>query len=57
MIPKFLYTKDTTAYHLAMQELTAAINDSHGFFVTKYTYRYFVDIRRRLPVRLSITKQ
>jgi carboxyl-terminal processing protease len=41
MIPKFLYTKDTTAYHLAMQELTAAINDSHALFITKYTYSYF----------------
>jgi carboxyl-terminal processing protease len=41
MIPKFNDAKDTIAYHLAMLELTAKINDSHAGFVTEYTNRYF----------------
>ena len=41
MIPKFKEPKDTVAYHLAMLELTASINDSHAGFVTNYTNRYF----------------
>jgi len=41
MIPKFQYPKDTVNYHLAMLELTAKINDSHSYFYTPYTKRYF----------------
>lgn len=41
MVPKFMDSKDTTAYHLAMLEIVTKINDSHAHFVTKYTNRYF----------------
>lgn len=41
MIPKFKYVADTTAYHLAILELTAKIDDSHGKFATYYTNKYF----------------
>ncbi len=41
MLPKFRDSKDTIAYHLAMLELTAKINDSHAGFATKYTNLYF----------------
>ena len=41
MIPKFIDSRDTVSYHLAMLELIAKINDSHAFFVTKYTNQYF----------------
>lgn len=41
MIPKFKGPQDTVAYHLAMLELVTKINDSHAFFVTKYTNQYF----------------
>lgn len=37
MVPKFRDAKDTLAYHLAMKELVAGINDSHAQFNTKYT--------------------
>ncbi len=41
MIPRFKNAEDTTAYHLAMLELTTKINDSHGAFSTAYTSKYF----------------
>ncbi|MES2132844.1 MAG: S41 family peptidase [Bacteroidota bacterium] len=41
MIPKYRDAKDTMAYHLAMLETVAKINDSHANFVTEYTNRYF----------------
>ncbi|MFC3561435.1 S41 family peptidase [Pedobacter jamesrossensis] len=41
MIPKFKYAADTTSYHLAILELTARIDDSHGKFATQYTNKYF----------------
>ncbi len=41
MVPKFKDAKDTIAYHLAMLELTATINDSHAGFSTSYTNQYF----------------
>jgi len=45
MIPKFRYPKDTTAYHLAMLELTAKVNDSHANLRTPYTIKYFGEKR------------
>ena len=41
MVPKFKYAVDTVAYHLAMRELVASINDSHAFLNTTYTNRWF----------------
>ncbi|MFC4211652.1 S41 family peptidase [Pedobacter lithocola] len=41
MIPKFTYAKDTTAYHLAIKELTAKVDDSHAQFSTRNTNMYF----------------
>lgn len=41
MIPKFDKAPDTTAYHLAILELTAKLDDSHAKFGTVYTERYF----------------
>jgi carboxyl-terminal processing protease len=41
MIPKFKDAKDTIAYHMAMRELTAKLNDSHAGLSTKYTDQYF----------------
>lgn len=41
MIPKFRDCTDTVSYHLAMLELTVAINDSHALFSTTYTNQYF----------------
>ena len=41
MIPKFQSARDTTAYHLAILELTAKIDDSHAKFSTKYTDEHF----------------
>lgn len=38
MIPQFYEAADTTAHHLAMNELVAKIDDSHAFFFTKYNY-------------------
>ncbi|WP_299823290.1 S41 family peptidase [uncultured Pontibacter sp.] len=42
MVPKFRNAADPVAYHLAMQELTASINDGHSYFgSTKHTWKYF----------------
>ena len=41
MIPKFTETSDPQQYHLAMLELVAKIDDSHGFLHTDYTNQYF----------------
>lgn len=41
MLPKFENAPDTTAYHLAILELTAKVNDSHAKFSTRYTNKYF----------------
>lgn len=41
MIPKFQQAEDTISYHLALMELTAKIDDSHGFYSNRYTYQYF----------------
>lgn len=41
MVPLFMYAQDTTAYHMAMLELVARVNDTHAQFVTYYTNRYF----------------
>ncbi|RZK48487.1 MAG: hypothetical protein EOO99_10150 [Pedobacter sp.] len=41
MTPKFMHAADTTAYHLAIQELTVKVDDSHAKFNTPYTSRYF----------------
>jgi carboxyl-terminal processing protease len=41
MIPRFQYPKDTIDYHLAMLELTTKIDDSHAYFYSKYTVKYF----------------
>lgn len=43
MIPKFQNARDTTAYHLAILELTAKIDDSHAKFSTPYTDKHFGD--------------
>lgn len=41
MLPKFLNPQSKQDYHLAMLELVAKIDDSHGVFVTKETNNYF----------------
>ncbi|AWH83674.1 peptidase S41 [Flavobacterium album] len=41
MIPKFKDAPDAQHYHLAMLELVAKINDSHGYLVTQLTNQYF----------------
>lgn len=41
MIPKFENASDTVAYHLAILELTAKIDDSHGKFSSRFTNKYF----------------
>ncbi|WP_294822434.1 S41 family peptidase [uncultured Flavobacterium sp.] len=41
MAPKFTEAKNTQEYHLAMLELVAHIDDSHGYFVTSHTNQYF----------------
>jgi carboxyl-terminal processing protease len=41
MIPEFSQASDTIDYHIAMLLLTTKINDSHAFFNTKYSSRYF----------------
>jgi len=41
MIPKFRDAGSAQPYHLAMLELVASIDDSHGFFVTDNTNKYF----------------
>jgi carboxyl-terminal processing protease len=40
MIPKFRYAKDTVAYHVAIAELVASINDSHAGIDTRYFDQY-----------------
>jgi len=40
MIPRFLDSKDTIDYHLAMLELTNKLNDSHAGLETPYTRKY-----------------
>lgn len=52
MIPKFKDAKDTIAYHMAMLELTAKINDSHARFSSKYTEQYFGD--KWIPFKFKI---
>ncbi len=52
MIPLFINAKDTTAYHLAMLELTAKTNDGHAFFTTQYTEKYFG--QKRVPFKYKI---
>lgn len=41
LLPKFLDTQNEQAYHLAMLELVASIDDSHAYFVTESTNQYF----------------
>lgn len=41
MIPKFKDAPEAQQYHLAMLELVAKIDDSHGYFVTDLTNQYF----------------
>jgi len=41
MIPKFLYPKSETDFHLAMSELAVSIDDSHVKLNTDKTYLYF----------------
>ena len=41
LLPKFLNAQDEQEYHLAMLELATSINDSHSFFITDHTNRYF----------------
>ena len=41
MIPKFKNAKDTIDYHLAMLEVVTKIDDSHGYFVSKYISQHF----------------
>lgn len=41
MIPKFRAAQNITAYHLAILELTAKIDDSHAKFSTLHTVTYF----------------
>lgn len=52
MIPKFQYSKDTLAYHLAMAELVAKINDSHANLSTPITQKYFG--LKSVPFRFKI---
>jgi carboxyl-terminal processing protease len=41
MVPKFQYAKDTTAYHLAIMEMVAKIDDSHAQFSSPFTDEHF----------------
>lgn len=41
LLPKFLNAQDEQEYHLAMLELATSIDDSHSFFITEHTNRYF----------------
>lgn len=50
-IPVFLNAKTETGFHLAMLELVASINDSHGEFVTLKTFEYFGS--KFLPVTIE----
>ncbi|MES2629490.1 MAG: S41 family peptidase [Bacteroidota bacterium] len=52
MVPTFRDAKDTTAYHLAMLELTASIHDSHGYLATPYIREYFG--RKYVPFMFSV---
>ncbi len=52
MLPKFRNAATPMEYHLAMLELIASIHDSHAWFNTKYTYRYFG--LYRVPFRFKI---
>lgn len=40
-IPVFLNAETETEFHLAMLELVASINDSHGAFITPKTFNHF----------------
>lgn len=51
LIPVFLNVESETEYHLALLELVARINDSHGVFTTDKTFAYFGD--RFLPVVIT----
>ena len=50
-IPVFLNAKTETEFHLAMLELVACINDSHGEFITLKTFKYFGN--KFLPVTIE----
>jgi C-terminal processing protease CtpA/Prc len=41
LMPLFLNAKNEKEYHMAMLELASSLNDSHGWFVTDLTNRYF----------------
>ncbi len=52
MIPKFQAAKDTVDYHLTILELISKIDDTHAFFQSKHTRKYFGDYA--LPIRIEI---
>lgn len=52
LIPKFLNAEKELDYHLAMLELIAAIDDSHGAFMTQKIFHHFGD--KFVPFRTKI---
>lgn len=50
-IPIFLNAETETEFHLALLELVASINDSHGVFITEQTFEYFGN--KFLPVKIK----
>ena len=41
LMPLFIHAASEKDYHMAMLELASSLNDSHGWFVTDHTNRYF----------------
>lgn len=41
LLPKFMNAKNEQEYHLAMLELTATLDDSHAYFITRQTNSFF----------------
>lgn len=52
MIPVFREANDTLAYHLALKELAARLNDSHAGVVTPYTKRYYGTLKPPCALRI-----
>ncbi len=52
MIPKFLYPSSETEYHMALLELVVKIDDSHGYFYSDLTKKYFGE--KYIPVTFQL---
>ena len=52
LIPRFLEARDATAYHLAVCELAASINDTHAFTSSSTLQAYWGPYSAPLQVRL-----